>query len=331
MKLLIIGPKFHGYWRSIERAFRELGWDATSHLYDQRSSVSEKALVKLAYELPRRLGGHGFVQVDEIETRRALAVVEAVRPARVLVIKGDRLGAALFDELDARRIPRTLWLYDELRRTRHTDESLGRFDAVATYSRHDAAELGAGGREVAFVPLAFDPGLAFSAEGSSEVTFVGARYPKREAALVGLHEAGVPVRAYGRDWSDHGFDRLRTWRLARIKVPSGRDLSLSDSYGIMAGSSATLNIHGDQDGFTMRTFEASGVGGVQLIDRDDVAEFYDPGTEVVTWASEDELVEHARRAVADRVWGDRIRAAARSRTLADHTFVQRARALSSQW
>ena len=29
----------------------------------------------------------------------------------------------------------------------------------------------------------------------------------------------------------------------------------------MAASAATLNLHGDQDGFTMRTFEAAASGG----------------------------------------------------------------------
>ena len=38
----------------------------------------------------------------------------------------------------------------------------------------------------------------------------------------------------------------------------------------MAGARANVNIHGDQDGFTMRTFETCGVGALQLVDRADV-------------------------------------------------------------
>ena len=49
------------------------------------------------------------------------------------------------------------------------------------------------------------------------------------------------------------------------------------------------------------------------------------------FGSADELVELARRAVADDRWGDRLRDAARRRTLAEHTFAHRARALEATW
>ena len=70
---------------------------------------------------------------------------------------------------------------------------------------------------------------------------------------------------------------------------------------------------------------------MQVVDRPDVAEFYDPDAEVAVFTSPEELVELARRAIADDRWGDRLRAAARARTLAEHTFVHRARALATQW
>ena len=59
-------------------------------------------------------------------------------------------------------------------------------------------------------------------------------------------------------------------------------------------------LDGDQDGFTMRTFEACGVGAVQLVDRADVAQHYEPGTEVAVFDGVDEAAELARRAAADR-------------------------------
>ena len=59
----------------------------------------------------------------------------------------------------------------------------------------------------------------------------------------------------------------------------------------MAGARASLNLHGDQDGFTMRTFEACGVGGLQIVDRADVDSLYDPGSELLVFNSTQELVE----------------------------------------
>ena len=64
----------------------------------------------------------------------------------------------------------------------------------------------------------------------------------------------------------------------------------------------------------MRTFEAAGVGGVQLIDRADASALYEPGTELLPWANTDELVELARRVLVDPAWAEGVRAAARERT-----------------
>ncbi|MFV0451004.1 MAG: glycosyltransferase [Propioniciclava sp.] len=329
-RLLILSPAFHDYWRPIGAAFTRLGWDTAAVCYDDALTLSAKVRVKLRGELPARLGCD-----DGWTTRhhsvRAREAVRAIRPDRVLVIKGDTLTEPFLDALDRRRIPRSLWLYDELRRTAHTPNTLGRYDTIASYSARDTRVLSSRGHQAAHVLLAFDTDLRYRRRQVNEITFVGARYPTREQLLRRLAAAEVNVRAHGRQWSDHLVDRLRTWRITSPEISTGRDLSRADAYGLMAGSPATLNLHGDQDGFTMRTFEAAGAGGVELIDRRDLADLYEPGTEVVPFGDIDELIDLARRAVRDDRWGDAIRTAARRRTLAEHTFDHRARALEASW
>jgi spore maturation protein CgeB len=103
----------------------------------------------------------------------------------------------------------------------------------------------------------------------------------------------------------------------------------------MAGAPAVLNIHGPvaefRDGLSTRTFEAAGAGAVQLIDRPEVCEFYEPGAEVVVFEGSDDLVELTRRAVTDRAWAKRLRDRARARTLAEHTYDARIRYLIQGW
>lgn len=330
-RLLIVSPSFHGYWRAIERAFSELGWEASTYCYDRLDGLRAKASHKVRSELPSRLGREADHSLHERLSIAARAAVHTRQPDRVLVIKGDLLTEPFWDALERPRIPRHLWLYDELRRTGHTESSIERFDTVASYSRADVQALQTGGHNAHHVPLAFDAAVAVTPSQINRVTLVGARYPRREDALGALHLAGVPVQAFGRDWSKHWYDRVRTWRLGAPSFPTGRDLSLPDAYAVMAGSPATLNIHSDQDGFTMRTFEAAGVGGVQLVDREDVTEFYEPGREVLVYRSTDELVDLAQRSITDDRWGDRLRVAARARTLDQHTFGHRARALEATW
>lgn len=99
----------------------------------------------------------------------------------------------------------------------------------------------------------------------------------------------------------------------------------------MAGSEATLNIHGHQDGFTMRTFEACGVGALQLVDRADVDVHFEPGREVLVFTDGDELAEHAERVIREPVWARSIAEAGRRRALAEHTLVHRMREVEALW
>lgn len=327
-RLLLISPAFHGYWRSIAQAFTDLGYDVTAHPYDGGDRI-ERARRKVRYQIPQRLG----LKTEEHERRclseRTAAIVRHVRPDRMLVIKGDLLDHRFWDEFGA--IPSVLWLYDELRRTRHDEASLAPYRAIASYSHHDVVDLSGGERPVAYVPLAFDPHAQVTPRQTNEIVFVGACYPRRAELLADLTARGIPVRAYGRDWSSHPLDMLRTYRLRPSGIPAARTVSRGVAYDVMAGAPATLNIHGDQDGFTMRTFEAAGIGAVQLVDRPDVTEFYEPEREVGVFENADELAELSQRAIADPAWGDRLRDAARRRTLAEHTFAHRAQALEALW
>lgn len=327
-RLLVLSPVFHGYWRSIERAFTALGYAVTSLAYDAHTGRVDRTGAKLTQDLVERLGGPTTSRRAQ-HTARAVRAVREADPEIVLMVKGDTFDAELWDVLQGRR--HALWLYDELRRTDHTPASLAAAGPVASYSPDDVATLAGQGLRSVHVPLAHDPEITVRPVPCDEVVFVGARYPGRESLLTDLATAQVPVRAYGRDWSGHPLDRLRTWRLRQPAVPHGRDLSRADAYGVMAGARATLNVHGDQDGFTMRTFEACGVGALQLVDRADVSRHYEPGVELAVFGSPEEAAELARRAATDRTWADGIRAAGRARTLAEHTFAHRARDLEALW
>ncbi|PKW27082.1 CgeB family protein [Phycicoccus duodecadis] len=329
-RVLVLSPAFHGYWRSLERALAGRGHDVHTVAYDDYAGARRVA-AKLGHDLPERLGAGDTRRRGMLGARARAAVVEH-DPDVVLVVKGDAFDDGFWDLMQTRRQRRALWLYDELRRTGHTDGSLAAAGPIASYSPLDVATLAARGLRAEHVPLAYDPGEPVTPlPRSPDVVFVGARYPSRKTLLDHLAAAGVPVRAYGRDWSGHPVDRLRTWRVRTPALPAGRDLGRPDTYGVMAAATAALNIHADQDGFTMRTFEACGVGALQLVDRADVGRHYEPGVEVAVFADADEAVALAHRAAADPAWAEGLRRAGRARTLAEHTFAHRAAALEALW
>lgn len=329
-RVLLVSPAFHGYWKAIETALQARGHEVHVHLYDEHPTLRSRVVYKFRHELPQRLG-RGDAALESATTTRAINVTRQVAPEAVLVVKGDLLGDDFYDSISG--LPRVLWLYDELRRTRWATRNLKVAGPICSYSPLDTRNLVASGLNATHLPLAFDHRIAPTPtiERNSDVVFIGARYPKREATLLGLAESGVQVRAYGRDWSHHVLDRLRTWNLRRPDLPAGRDLSRADAYNSMTAGLATLNIHGDQDGFTMRTFEACGVGALQFIDRRDVSELYDDGVELASYGSKEELLALCQRAALDPAWAKSVREAGRRRTLTEHTFDHRVALLAGTW
>jgi spore maturation protein CgeB len=331
-RILLVCPAFHGYGDSIADALRRAGHQVQSHAYDLNATLGAKVRTKLLHELPGRLGSEAGAQRQRVDmTARAMAAVRDVRPDVVITVKGDALAPDYWRAVDASGARQLLWLYDELARMRFDDDVLTSRPSIVSYSPHDVASLSQRGLRAAHVLDAFDHTIAFTPVRSDEVVFVGARYPDRTRILAGLHQRGVSVRAYGRDWSHHPFDRLRTWQISRPDIPSGRDVSRGEAYGITAGAVGAINSHTDQDGFTMRTYELPGAGSLQLIDRPDIDELYEPGREVLVFRDLDELTEHCRRAQRDRQWARGIAEAGRARTLAHHTFDHRVPQLESAW
>jgi spore maturation protein CgeB len=330
--VLLVAPAFHGYGESIAGALRRAGHDVVLHAYDLNSTAWEKVRTKAAHELPDRVGIRAGARARARSlTVRAVAAVSQSRPEVVITVKGDVLGVDFWAAVDGSGAQQVLWLYDELHRMGFEAGVISSRPSVVSYSPHDVELLRSCGQRVEHMLDAFDHTLPFSPIPSDEVVFVGARYPERTRVLEGLHQRGVAVRAYGRDWSPHPIDLLRTWQIRRPDVPSGRDVTRSEAYGLTSGAVAAINSHSDQDGFTMRTYELPGTGSLQLIDRTDVDQLYEPGREVLVYRDLDELSEHCQRARHEPRWARSIAEAGRARTLAHHTFDHRVPLLESAW
>lgn len=331
-RVLLVSPVFHEYWRSIARGLEANGHTVTTHCYDEHARPSIRIRNKVVFEgLDHVRPGAGTRLFEQAATDGARGVLRDVAPEVVVVVKGDLLGDAFWDDVDRLGAARVVWLYDELRRTRHDLGRLGEIGPVASYSPLDVDTMVQAGIRARHVPLAFDPRFLHARIPSEDVLFIGARYENRAHLLEELHGLGVPIRAVGNDWSHRPIDRIRTWSWHRPELPASPTVSRGIGAGMMAGALATINIHGDQDGFTMRTFEACGVGALQFVDRADVSRHYEPGRELLTFASVEDIAELVERVRREPLWATRIRVAGRARTLAAHTFAHRARDLEQMW
>lgn len=328
-RVLLVSPTFHGYWSAFSAALAQRGHTVTAHRYDQSGDGGWSWRNTLAHRAPRtRLAA----AVREAASSRAIEALRATRPESVLVVKGDALSDDWWDAVERSGARVVVWLYDELSRMTYTLDRLRAIGAVLSYSPADVARLRAAGIDADHLADGFDSLTPFSTRHSDAVSFIGARYPERERVLRVVRAAGHPVEAYGREWSRRPWDVVRTGRFHGAGVASFGDVPRQEYYAVMAGSVATLNIHGaGHDGLSMRTFEAPGVGALSLIDRPAVALHYDVGVETLVFTSDDELLDHLSRARRDRAWADAIRAAGRRRTLAEHTLVHRMASVERRW
>ncbi|WP_144791741.1 glycosyltransferase [Kocuria palustris] len=328
MRTLIVAPRFHGYGASVARALERSGHEAVLHSYDRPATTAARVRNKAVHDLPPALVPAPWRGEP---SRRAVERLHAVRPARVLVIKGDLLDERWWEAVHSCGASVLTWLYDEVARMDYSWQRLETMPVIASYSAGDVETMRARGLNAHHLPNAFDSLLGFAVRPEPAVSFIGARYDQRVRLLVEAHRLGVPLRVYGRDWSRRPRDVAATRMLPVRGLPTGPQLERADGYGVMAGSLASLNTHSRQDGFTMRTFEIPGAGGIQLVDRRDVAEFYEPDREVLVFDDAAHLKEQVDRIRRDRAWARSLRERGRRRTLAEHTFVRRAEQMEQLW
>lgn len=204
------------------------------------------------------------------------------------------------------------------------------FSAVGTYSANDVVAMQGEGLNAALVPNGFDPRLEITGTPTQhDVVFIGARDKHRTEVLLELTRQGLPVVAYGNKWSHRLRDRARALSWSRPDIESRPNVTRERASQILFDALCAVNIHvpGIQDGINPRTFEICGIGGLQATDRADISEYYEPGTELLLYTSPEELAEVIRGVAVDPDRAREIRAAARRRTLAEHTIVHRCRQL----
>lgn len=331
-KLLIISPAFHGYCYSIADGFEQLGYETTVYRYDAFDDFTSKLRNKVLYELPSKVGFDGERAAEKDSTEKAIRMLQETNPDKLVVIKADILGTAFWEEVQKRKIPYILWLYDDLERHRYTLDFLKSMPIVVSYAHAETKKFLENEINAHYVPNGYDPKLSeLPTKRNNEIVFVGSRYENREELMLSLKNAGIPVRAYGRQWSHHPFDRLRTWDLRRPDIPAERDITLAEAYRVQAGAAGAINVHIPQAGLAMRTFEVPGMGGIQLIDRPEVEEFYELDKEVLLYKNTEELIELCQRLTTDSTWSESIRTAAIKRSETEHTFYHRALKMDQIW
>jgi hypothetical protein len=204
------------------------------------------------------------------------------------------------------------------------------FDLVTTSFPHFVGRFRRLGVDSEYLRLAFDDRVldrlcVGPPSSPSGVVFVGGVNPRihgdRAVLLERLcSELGESVEIYG-----YGADRLP--RTSPIRAAYRGEAWGLDMYRALAYARVALNGHiAAAEGYAnnMRLYEATGVGTALLTDRgSNLAELFEPGSEVATYHDADEAAAEARRLLEDEPARARLAAAGQRRTLTEHTFSLR--------
>lgn len=122
--------------------------------------------------------------------------------------------------------------------------------------------------------------------------------------------ADSPIRAHhhGEAWG-HGMYEI----LHNAKIAVNRHIDIAENHAN-----------------NMRLYEATGAGAMLLTDtKDNLAEFFEPGKEVETYQTKEELAEKIRYYLAHPDQRQKIAQAGQQRTLKDHTYKKRMEELTA--
>ena len=331
MKVLIIGPRFHYFNQSVERAFRALGHQAFSVAFDNPVhpyTWSDKVRYKLAsperrLEMKRRSRDAWQHEIDSL--------VQSYGPNLVFVMNGDMLLPQTLLKWRTEGADVILWYFDSVTRIPLSQDCAPAANLVFCYEQTDIALLRQRfGIEAHFLPQAVDDKLYAPIKGASDksldIVFAGDMvYSRRRRDIIQSVVARYPqlrIRVWGnyKPW----FKGLWSWLTReRRDVYMNRNASASELNRDYNAARLVLNIHVEQqhDGANPKVYEIAASGAYQVCDANPYIESLFAHGEVGLYHNQDELfaliddaLQHDHQSDAE---------AARALILQQHTFVNR--------
>lgn len=174
-----------------------------------------------------------------------------------------------------------------------------------------------------YLPQAFDPDLhrpmpaSQVSEPNADVATFGNSYTYRAVLMRELLEQrDIETVVYGLPTGNPSQALLRVYRPPVFGVE--KSLAM-----LRARVALNTNHFAEIGGINKRTFELGGIGACQLTDAAEIARYFEPEREVLTFSGPHELVEKVRLLLADEALRHRLARAGLTRAWAEHTYQHR--------
>jgi spore maturation protein CgeB len=321
------GRPYEGQWRALMDTFFGTA-DAYSHAlaelgHEAHEVVANCAPLQLAWARENGLRAPGPFRANR--ERIVLAQARERRPDVVYVQNLHAFSRRLLDRL--RRDGATI--VGQIASEPPAARKLRAFDLVLTSFPHYVERFRALGVPSEYLRIGFDPRVLqrLNADGAEreqhDAVFVGAlnRTQHRSGNALLEHAAErTPIDFWGyggASWPAASAIRRRyhgeAWGIEMFRVLYEARLALNRHIGVA-----------ERFANNMRLYEATGVGTLLVTDeKENLAELFEPGREIVTYAGADDLVERVGHYLEHDEERRAIARAGQERTLRDHTYLRR--------
>ncbi len=275
------------------------------------------------------------------------AIAGAERPDLVLALDGMVFPPEQVQQLRMQGQWTAIWFTDDPYYTDVTSTLAPLYDIVFTLERNCVSfyeQLGC--QRVFNLPLGVHPAYFRPRnprlELRGDLCFIGTAYWNRVSVF---HEILPRIESLKFRLSGLWWDRLPDFDRWKDRIELGRWMTPLETSEYYNAHRIVVNIHRSHNDETFnqnaagitaaspnpRTFEISACGTLQIVDhRDDLTRFYEPGEEIVTYQSIEELAAKVEYYLAHEEERERIAIRALKRTLREHSFASRLSQLLDQ-
>jgi len=323
----LAGHSYDDQWRSLMDTFFGTA-DSYSHAlgelgHEAHEIVANAAPLQLAWA--REHGSRSRVPFRLLRERIVLEQTAALEPDVVYVQNMKFFSTRLLERL--RRSGATI--VGQIASEAPTASKVRAFDLVVTSFPHFVERFRALGVRSEYLRIGFDPRVldrlehAGAARDRHEAVFVGALNRTQHSSGNALLERAArraPIEFWG--YAAGGWPasspirsgyRGEAWGIEMYRVLYEARIALNRHIGVAEVYANNMRLH-----------EATGVGTMLLTDeKENLADLFVPGREVVGYAGEDELVEKVVHYLEHDDERHAIAAAGQARTLREHTYRHR--------
>ncbi len=296
MKALIIGPKFHYFNQSVERAFCALGYETRVLAYDNPVhpyTFDNKIRYKLASDkLQMKKESRALFHLE------AELAFEEFEPDVVFVMNGDMLlsdtvlhwRGKLEDDPDPVLKPAkvALWFFDSMTHIPLCEECIPAVDAVFCYEQTDIPLIKERfGVDAFFLPQAVDTEIYYPMNSNKEYDIVFAgdifhSHRRRDIIqAVVAHYPSLKIRVWGeyKPWYKNPWKWLTRERKDVYMNRNATGKQLNEDYN---KARIVLNMHHEQqkDGANPKVYEIAATGSYQVCDSNPYIERLFPNGEI---------------------------------------------------